>query len=161
MNKNLKKTITVLLICWGFGILISAMITVLMMNELSIMSAFATPVDIQNEPIENFDEIKAVNTTFQMAFGDFSSDSSRHLNSSRDSYVTYTDLYFAVAIDNGGKRYYLAVYDQDDERGAYDKLRNVTKQYLNGDESALGTFTHSVKGSFELMDEYTYSNLQN
>lgn len=141
-------------------IVFSIVMTVFLAKELGVVAAFSKPVDIQHEEIENFDDIEAVKTTLQMVFGRFSAEVTETTNRGTHGRVTYVDYYYAVAIENNGKRYYMAVKVADDDKAPYDELKKVTHQYMQGDNEILGTYTKSLEGSFAKMNNSTYQELK-
>lgn len=162
MDERSKKAMyTVLLSFFGIGVIIYLAMIIFLNKELGVWASFYTPVDIREASVNEFDDIKAVDTTLNMAFGVFDAEATKTRSRTQHGKATYTQYYHAVAVNNGGETYYFAVEVSDKKSRDYYLLRSATSKFLDGENIDLKKYEKPIEASVRRMDDYSYKKLKN
>ncbi len=141
----------------SFGFVVAMIAAIfLFVGKEDMGYAFSEPVDINGEEyVEDYSKVKAVKTDIYMVLDVFAELETTTTNNGAVTDRDYT-YYYIMPVFTEDDTYYVGVEVDEDDDKKYDKLADLTWEWLNGEENDLGSTTIPFEGGFVKMEDECY-----
>ncbi len=141
----------------SFGFVVAMIAAIfLFVGREDLGYAFSEPVDINGEEyVEDYNEVKAVKTELYMMLDVFAELETTTTNNGAVTGRDYT-YYYIMPVFTEDDTYYVGVEVDEDDDKKYDKLADLTWDWLNGEENDFGLTTIPFEGGFVKMEDECY-----
>lgn len=123
--------------------------------------AFSEPVDINVDHPEDYTKVTAVETDIYMLLGSFARDEMTTYNKRGQITSQSYDIYYVMPIFAQEDIYYVGILVNSEESAPYNRISELSRQYLSGDLDHLGEEVIDFQGGFIKMKDEIYEQFQN
>ena len=141
----------------SFGFVVAMIAAIfLFVGKEDMGYAFSEPVDINGEEyVEDYSKVKAVKTDIWALYDVFSYLETTKTTNGAVTGKDYT-YYYVMPVFTEDDEYYVAIEVDEDDKKQYDKLSDLTYDYLMGEDNDFGNVSIPFEGGFVKMSDECY-----